>query len=192
MECVYGLVDARRSSHNMVIMLLIRSIVLIQLLFLLNGCVRFSKAQNETKLDLEADAVKVLFDHFYGNRKAVNAVLFISYGWSKWDGNISPMPYHFAPAPKNWLKKMALPGVEVKNVTESVGKDNGFIVVDKAGGKKGSIFQVENILWVSPTEIHVNVWFYHGFMCASGETMILVLENGKTWHIVRSEDYWMQ
>ncbi len=176
-------------------MLCARHIMLIIALLVFNGCVHRFKSQCNLKVKLEADAVQVLFDYLIEDydkwKVGGEKVVFIGYGWKNWDGNISPMTHHFAPAPDDWVRRLSIPGIETKNVTECVGKDNDSFVIDRITGNLGFIFQVENIEWLSQDEIHVKIWLYSGFMQASGKTIILLLKNGK-WGVVGYKDEFLQ
>lgn len=166
------------------------------LMFFICGCVHFHGQKEKTISDLEAEAIKALLinkaTHYY-NHFGTNMVIFISSGFEGWDGNIAPMPHHFAPAPKQWVKKMSIPNIEVKNVTESVGVRDGaaLLVADKKTGIRGSIFRLEEITTISSNEVQIRAEFYSGFMQASGATWSFVFENG-SWGLSNLKDVWIQ
>lgn len=64
----------------------------------------------------------------------------------------------------------------VKPVSECV-KDAD--VKDKATGKRGLLFHVRKITWISDTEVHVVGGYYEGNLSASGGPYRIDLEEGK-------------
>ena len=73
----------------------------------------------------------------------------------------------------------------VKKVSESFSKEYEGIY-DKETGKKGILFRITSIKWVSETEAEVEGGHYTGPLAASGHVYKMRFENGK-W-IVEDDD----
>ncbi|MGA1871053.1 MAG: hypothetical protein ACMUJM_21170 [bacterium] len=77
----------------------------------------------------------------------------------------------------------------VKKVSESR-KTATEGVIDRDTGEKGVIFNIQSIMWISESEVHVEGDDYRGNVGASGSTYYLKKENGK-WIVMEARMHWI-
>jgi len=60
----------------------------------------------------------------------------------------------------------------------------------RSTGARGLLFTVDEIRWISATEVEVDGGYYEGGLSASGNTYTLTLEDGR-WSVTRDVRHWI-
>ena len=88
-----------------------------------------------------------------------------------------------------FLKRFAGHKPRVAAVSQcSASADKG--VRDKKTGEQGLIFSVDDIYWISETQVRVGGGYYEAGLSASGNTYTLEKKNGK-WVVVKDVMNWI-
>jgi hypothetical protein len=76
-----------------------------------------------------------------------------------------------------------------KASASTFGSPDGW-VVEKRSGKRGVLFQIRSVKWISETEVEVEGGFAAGMLYARGYTYTVKKEKGK-WSVKTSNSTWM-
>lgn len=89
-----------------------------------------------------------------------------------------------------FMKRLADMKIRVRNASDGKFATSQNGVIEKKSGKRGVLFQIKNLAWLSATEVDVEGGFVEGRLHARGYIYKLVKEKGK-WRVKSSTNTWM-